>query len=81
MMRCFTKNRNANAICLDQTECLLQAAITRRAHEAIVKLKEGRPPLAPPARSSGTTTDSKVFIGWDGKEHAYLITPEAFLRR
>jgi hypothetical protein len=57
-----------DAIHLDQTERLLQTA-TRRAHEANVKAKDGKTPLA--SSSSGTPSDSKVFLGRDGKEHAY----------
>jgi hypothetical protein len=64
-----------NAILLDQTERLLQTA-TCRAHEANVKAKDGKPPLA--ASSTGTPSDPKVFLGRDGKEHAYLIPPDAF---
>jgi hypothetical protein len=64
-----------NGIRLDQTERLLQTAI-RRAHEVNVKAKDGKPPLA--ASSTGTPSDPKVFVGRDGKEHAYLIPPDAF---
>jgi hypothetical protein len=65
-----------DAIGLDQNEHLLQTA-TRCAHEANTKTKEGKPPLALPA--SGTPpTDSKLFIGRDGKQHAYLIAPDVF---
>jgi hypothetical protein len=64
-----------NAIRLDQTERLLQTA-TRRAHEANIKSKDGKPPLA--SSSPGTPSDSKVFLGRDGKEHAYLIPPAIF---
>jgi hypothetical protein len=47
--------------------------------EALVKLKESKPPLAPaPAGPSGNTTDSKVFIRWDGKKQSYSIAPEDF---
>jgi hypothetical protein len=64
-----------NAIHLDQTERLLQTA-TCRAHEANVKAKDGKPPLA--ASSTSTLSDPKVFLGRDGKEYAYLIPPDAF---
>jgi hypothetical protein len=48
--------------------------------EAPIKLKESKPTLAlVPARPSGNTTDSKVFIGRDGgNKHSYLIAPENF---
>jgi hypothetical protein len=49
-----------DAIHLDQTGCLLQAA-TWHAHEAITKLKEGKPLSPPPAHPSGTTIDSKRY--------------------
>jgi hypothetical protein len=64
-----------DAIRLDQTEHLLQTA-ARRAHEANVKAKDGKPPLA--ASSTSTPSNPKVFLGRDGKKHAYLIPPDAF---
>ncbi len=64
-----------DAIRLDQTERYQQTAICR-AHETLTKIKEGKPPLRP--RPSGTPSDSKQFIGRDGKEHSYLIAPEDF---
>jgi hypothetical protein len=66
-----------DAICLDQTERLRQT-VTHCAHEANLKTKEGKPPLAPPA--SGTPpSDSKHFIWKDGKQHAtYLIALYVF---
>jgi hypothetical protein len=64
-----------DAIRLDQTERLLQTA-TRHAHEANVKAKDGKSLLA--VSSTGTPSDPKVFLGRDGKEHAYLIPPDAF---
>jgi hypothetical protein len=64
-----------DAIRLDQTERLLQTA-THCAHEANVKAKDGKPPLA--ASSNGTPSDPKIFLGKDSKEHAYLIPSDAF---
>jgi hypothetical protein len=64
-----------NAIRLDQTKRLLQTA-TCRAHEGSVKAKERQLPLV--ASSSGTHSDHKVFLGRDGKQHAYLIPPDVF---
>jgi hypothetical protein len=62
-----------DVIRLDQTERLLQAA-TCHEYEANTKTKEGKPPLA--ASASSTPSDTKVFLGRDGKHNSYLIPPD-----
>ena len=59
------------AIRTDQTE-RLQQVVTRRAHETNI---ENDPD---PTKDSGPKSNPKSFIGKDGKQHSYLIAPDAY---
>lgn len=45
------------------------------AHETFIKTKEGKTKEAQD-RSSRGTTNSKLFISWDGEQHSYLVALE-----
>ena len=59
------------AIRTDQTE-RLQQVVTRRAHETNIANDTD------PIKDSGTKSNPKSFIGKDGKQHSYLIAPDAY---
>jgi hypothetical protein len=68
-----------DAIHLDQTEHLLHVATHSSVHEIFIKAKEGHTE-AVQDYSTGSSINSKVFIGQDGKQHFYLIAPEDLKR-